>query len=660
MSLQPSARRPMDVLPMPGVVWGLYPLRHEKMPGLQAAWPSATGRIARGSRLGTVAADVRTQQAKWGALERSDREARLRELRALLARDGWRGPLRAEALGCVAETGHRVLGRDAYDCQLQAAGVLLDDKLAEMATGEGKTYAVALAAAVAALAGVPVHVMTANDYLVERDARQLGPFYSALGLTVAVVVASSAPPARRIAYAADITYCTAREVAFDHLRDTLQMTASGSELQRRSRLLTAGSTEAPALLLRGLCMAIVDEVDSLLIDEASMPLVLSEAADDPQQRAACFQALSLARGLRLDEDLSIDRETASMELTAAGEQRLEQASRELDGAWRNRRHRLDLVRAALEALHLLERDRHYVVRDGSVQLLDPLTGRTAPGRVWPRGLQTLVELKEGVVPTPPTTTRAQLSFQRFFARYLRLAGMSGTLTECRGEVKALYRRDIASVPLRKPCRRRLLRARLFADSAGRWRAVVRRVDWLHRRGRPVLVSTDSVDDSRALSRLLAAAGVVHRVLDARHDGDEAGIVAAAGQRGAVTVATQMAGRGTDIGLGPGVAAIGGLHVLCCQDNPSPRLDRQMVGRAARQGDPGSAEIWYALDRPRWRKVAPLLRRCGTRGEFNVVPLAGWLLDAVAKGLQRNDEGRRIRQRRRLLEQDREWQRMLGI
>ena len=374
------------------------------------------------------------------------------------------------------------LGRCPFDTQLHAAGALLDDKFAEMATGEGKTCAAALAAAVAALAGVPVHVMTANDYLVERDAREMGPLYAALGLRVGAVLGASHPDARRSAYACDVTYCTAREVAFDYLRDSLQSTPTGSELQRRSALLAGES--APAPLLRGLCMAILDEADSLLIDEATLPLVLSEAADDAQQRAACFQALTLARGLRVGVEVHIDRAGQRIELDQSGAQRLEQASASLDGAWHNRRHRLDLVGAALEALHLLERDRHYLVRDGRVQLLDALTGRTAPGRAWSRGLQTLVELKEGVAITPTTTTRAQISFQRFFARYLRLCGMSGTLAECRREVRALYRREIVTIALRNPSRRRVLRDRLFVDSQKRWQAVAQACRTAARAGPP--------------------------------------------------------------------------------------------------------------------------------------------------------------------------------
>jgi preprotein translocase subunit SecA len=654
------ARFDPSLPPIPGLVWGRYPQRLDA-PGAASTTPAATALVdavraalAAGlQRLGARAArrraherllEVRAQQRAWQACDAATHGVLLQSLRARLARDGWGGALRAEALGCVAAAGRRALGRDPFDSQLLAAGVLLDDRFAEMATGEGKTYAAALAAAVAALAGVPVHVLTANDYLAQRDAQQLEPLFAALGLSVGTVLATSSPEQRRVAYACALTYCTAREVAFDYLRDGLATAASAPR----------------GTLLRGLCMAILDEADSLLIDEATLPLVLCEPIDDAQQRAACFQALALARELQAGRDLRLDPATGRVDWLDAGVQRLEALSRGLDGGpWRNRRHRQDLVGAAFEALHRLERDRDYVVRDGKVELLDAVTGRAAPGRVWSRGLQTLVELKEGCAPSPATTTRAQISYQRFFARYLRLCGMSGTLAECRGEIRASTGREVLAIELRLPPQRRVLRERLFVDAARRGAAVSRRVAALQAAGRPVLIGTDSVAESQALSARLAVAGVAHRVLNAHHDRAEAEIVAQAGQRGAVTVATRMAGRGTDIVLGPGVTALGGLHVLNCQDNPSRRLDRQLIGRGARQGDPGSAETWRTLDAPHWRCLSSVLARVRKPDDEGAVPLAPRLVRLAAAWLQARDQTRQARQRSRLLEQDRQWERQLG-
>ncbi|MFZ2651432.1 MAG: hypothetical protein WA210_15125 [Burkholderiaceae bacterium] len=672
------AHRPATLLPIPGIVWGAYPQRIEAIAattafGLGTLIDSLRCRITAAvkalqspllrRRDAQLLHAVRAQQASWQALHDNGYAAHLDSLRARLARDGWAGPnhgLRAQALGCAADAGRRSLGRNPFDNQLLAANVLLDDSFAEMATGEGKTYAAALAAAVAGLAGVPVHVMTANDYLVQRDAQQLEPFFAALGLTVGRVLATSNPDARRAAYGCQITYCTAREVAFDYLRDGLAADSAGSELQQRTRRMAGGGAAAP--LLRGLCMALLDEADSLLIDEATMPLVLSQEVADPQQRAACFQALALARQLQPGVDVRVDRAAGRIEWLEQGEQRLEQLGSALQGAWWNRQHRNDMVAAALQALHLLERDQHYLVRDAKVELLDAVTGRAAPGRVWSRGLQTLVELKEGCTPKPATTTRAQISVQRFFAHYLRLSGMSGTLREARAELRALYRREVVLIALRRASLRRVGPDRLFARAKQRWQAVLRRVAELRALGRPVLVGTDSVADSDALSAMLAQAGVPHQVLNARHDDAEADIVAQAGQRGAVTVATRMAGRGTDIALGPGVAALGGLHVISCQDNPSSRLDRQLIGRAARQGDPGSAETLRTLDTPRWQRSrgSSLLRLCRQEDEEGALRAPAWLLRRWSARLQGADEARQIRQRQRLLEQDREWEQRLNF
>jgi preprotein translocase subunit SecA len=599
------------------------------------------------------------RQAEWHSLDETEHGLRLHQLRARLAHEGWAGDAQADALGCVAAACQHTLARNPFDTQLQAAVVLLADQFAEMATGEGKTLAAGLAAAVAALAGVPVHVMTANDYLAGRDAAQLAPLFAKLGLRVGTVVGPSTPAERRAAYACDITYATAREVAFDYLRDGLATIHPGDELKQRARSLIDTPPAPP--LLRGLCMALLDEADSLLIDDASLPLILSESHDDAQQRAACFQALAIARQLVRQQHFDIDAGDRIVFLQP-GHDHVDQLCATLGGAWHNRQHRHDLLNAALVALHVLQRDRHYLVREGRVDLLDAQTGRAAPGRVWSNGLQTLVELKEGCVPSPATTTRAQISFQRFFARYVRLCGMSGTLAECRRELAAVCGRRVVAVAPRRPSLRLLGPDRWYADAAWRRSAIVQRVAELHATGRPVLVGTDSVAESEALAALLAQVGIPHRVLNARHDAAEAQIVSAAGQRGAVTVATQMAGRGTDIALGDGVAALGGLHVLCALDSLSPRLVRQLVGRCARQGDPGSAETWHQRGAPAWADRAGSSVLLGGRkpDEHGRLRVSAVLLQRWAAWLGGLDEGRAARQRQRLLEQDREWQRQLDF
>ncbi len=649
----PTHRRRL-ALARPGLQWGLQPQRREH----EAAWyatPWQRLRLARQALFLDPAEvrDVRVRQHAWTLLG-SDGESALRAaLRARLAADGFTPALRDEALACVAAKAYRVLRRSPYETQLLCARALMDGHLVEMATGEGKTLAVALAAAAIALSGTPVHVMTANDYLAVRDARLHAPLFSALGLRVGMIVATSTPEQRRAAYTADVTYATAREIAFDHLRDDQTLQAAGPEgrgdLARRAARL-AGEA-APALLQRGLCCALLDEADSLLIDEAVMPLVLAEPHDDPQLRAACFQALALARQLQLDEHAVLDTAQQAVHWTPAGLERLESLSAGFGGAWLNRAHREDLAAQALVALHGLHREHDYLVEDGRVELLDRLSGRRAQGRVWSRALQTLVELKEDCRPSPSSRTAAQTSYQRFFARYHHLAGTSGTLAECRGELAAVHGKAVVHVPLRRPSLREDLPPRVFEASCQREAAAVTRIANLQAIGRPVLVGVASVAAAQALSAALAAEGVEHEVLDARHEAGEAAIIARAGRSGAVTVATALAGRGTDIELGPCVAALGGLHVLDLLDTPCARTRRQLIGRAARQGDPGSAETWHAADTAVWtdgfldspRSDAPL-----------------WMVQAASRLQQRLHGWTQRRLRRRLLKQDLAWQRRLGF
>ncbi len=623
----------------------------------------------------------------------------LTHLRARLAHHGLTPAMTCEALALVARLGEQVLARKPYASQLHAALAMLDGQLAEMATGEGKTYAAALAAAVAAMSGTPVHLMTANDYLVQRDAQALAPLYSALGLTVGVVTATSTPAERRAAYRCDITYCTAREVAFDYLRDARAGHVTQSDLQRRAAHLSPAAMPSEGPLLRGLHLALIDEADSLLIDEAAIPLRLSEAAPvtsqsthaDPaaQQRALSFQTLAVARQLVLGRDVLFDATARKVTWTATGHERLAALVEPLGGVWLNRRHCTDLIETALQALHGLKRDRDYLVRDKQLLLLDPVTGRVADGRVWSRGLHALVELKENCTLTAPSQIAAQISLQRFFGRYLKVAGMSGTLRECSGELLRGYGRAVVPVALRAASKRLRHADRVFANSAQRLKAVVARVGELHATGRPVLVGCDSVQATQKVCLALRAAGLQAARLDARHDELEADIVAGAGQLGALTVTTHMAGRGTDIALGVGVAALGGLHVLCCQDNRSARLDRQLLGRSARAGDPGSGEVWRALDAPAWQPdsgwqgavdrlvhaaAAQQLRRRSSAGSTHryqnrhpQTPSAAgtrsaqWLeaWGAWFSWRQAREEARSERKRRQLLEQDLEWHTRTG-
>jgi preprotein translocase subunit SecA len=500
---------------------------------------------------------------------------------------------------------------------------------------------------------MPVHVVTANDYLAARDARTLAPLYAALGLTVAALPAAHEADARRAAYAGDIVYATAREFAFDFLRDRL---AFGEEALQQGA--TSAASPGPPLM-RGLCFALLDEADSILLDEADVPLILSREQPRSARRALLWQALALARRLESQSDFRVDAAARLAVLTPAGERRSAEMASTLGGPWRKARYRREVIELALSALHGCRRDAHYVVRDGAIELLDDVTGRVAEGRVWSRGLHTAVALKEGVAPPPETDTVAQITFQRFFQRYWRVSGLSGTLLEARGELRDVLGASIVRIPLHRPTRLRRLSPCHFADADARWQAVCARVVTLCAQGRPVLVGTDSVADSQALSRRLQAAGVAHHVLNALNDAQEAAIVAAAGCAGAVTVATRMAGRGTDIELDAAARAAGGLHVLSCQRNPSKRLDRQLAGRAARHGDPGSAEAWLLHPSLTESPAASVDSLLSWNAHLTSAPSA-WIALARLRWTQWCEARRRAALRRMLLRDDRRWEGRLAF
>lgn len=597
--------------PFPGVVWGDYPqAQPAAVPsGVMAAFRGLRAVVApRRAPYETFAGSVLTRVAAAGPLDAAAIAGRLGGLRVLLAaRSEWNEAALLDSFALACAAFESSLGIRPYASQVMAARVMLDDRLVEMATGEGKTVAIALAAAVAALGGTPVHVITANDYLAARDAKAMAPVFAALGLDAAAVTQPLASHQRRQAWACAIAYCTAKELVFDYLRDGMSRPRGLAELQQRAQRLAgpgaAGASALPAAqpLLRGLCMAIVDEADTVLIDEASVPLVLSQPGAGAGEQEFLAQAARCASGMKQGEHF---------DLAAGGGVRLADEGRVGLAAWpaspvaaqNDPRHREDAVRLALTAMHLLQRDRDYVVQDGQVTLIDATTGRTAPGRAWSRGLHQLVEMKEGCALTGRNSTVSQITYQRFFPRYLRLCGMSGTIRGSTGELDAVYGLATVAVPTRLPSRRQQEPLQLYPDSAGLWAAVAARVAQVHATGRPVLVGTGSVGESLQLSAVLSAAGLQHALLNARQDSEENAIVAAAGRRGRITVATSMAGRGTDIQLEDSVLALGGLHVILCQHNASRRIDRQFIGRAGRRGEPGSVQVMLALDFPlfvRW-------------------------------------------------------------
>ena len=609
-------------------------------------------RAARGERLLPLAAAHGPAVAGLG-------ERRLREsaadLREPLRRQGFADEPVARAFALVREAASRALGERHYDVQLLGGRVLLAGLVAEMETGEGKTLTATLPGCTAALAGIPVHIVTVNDYLAARDADWMGPIYRALGLTVGVIVHGMQPEERRAAYGCDVTYCTNKELTFDYLRDRLVLGRQADRIQLQIERLAGEGARARRLLLRGLHYAIVDEADSVLVDEARTPLIISGrgegTAEATGERRVYERALSLAAALAPGRDFVVEARERSVRLTEGGQARLRDLAQPLGGVWGGRLRREELARQALVARHLFERDRHYLVSDGRVQIIDEFTGRLMADRSWEQGLHQLIEVKEDCPVTRRHDALARISYQRFFRRYLRLAGMTGTAREVAGELWRVYRLAVVTVPTNRPLDRRAWPDRVHRTAAGRWQAVVERVGAIHRSGRPVLLGTRSVAASEHVSRLLTEAGLPHRVLNARQDRQEAEIIAQAGREGRVTVATNMAGRGTDIRLAPGVAAHGGLHVIATERHEARRIDRQLFGRCGRQGDPGSHEAIVSLEDElltahggMWRRLALLL--AGPDG-----PARRWIARLAFRRAQRAAERLHERMRADLLKLD---------
>ena len=645
-----------NALPQPGLIWGLYP--EKRIASKDRSWAKRFNAAA--MRLGRpglrhyeqiAQRSLEREHAMRALSDRAFSEA-VRTLRQQLARDGFSTDNRIQAFALTGEACRRHLGMSPFATQRIAAAIMLDNRLAEMATGEGKTLVAALTAVTGALAGIPVHIITANEYLVGRDAAKLRPVYVALGLSVGAVQQNMDSRARRAEYAHDITYCTAKELVFDYLRDMPVRSLYRTELAWHAAHFSENDS-SQATLLRGLCMAVIDEADSILIDEARVPLIISELIDNASKRAAEADILQRAAALRPHIDFTPNAHALTVALTDAGRAALEERVADLHPVWHNRRHREENLCLALAALHLFQRDRHYLVRDDGVHIIDEITGRVSPGRTWSRGLHQFIELKEQCTVSSEAVTRAQITYQRFFPRYLRLCGMSGTLTESRAELAQVYGLPIVRVPLRQPDRRVDLGQRVFLRRTRQWQAVAQRIAEFVPSGRPVLIGTDSVADSDSLSAHLTQQGIAHTVLNARNDQHEANIVALAGHAGSVTVATNMAGRGTDIPLGPGVAELGGLHVMSCQMNSARRIDRQLKGRCARQGDAGSVETVLCLESPLMQRALPgwLMRMAQRAAQPDSGLLPGWLGNLLTGFTQRMEESRQQAQRAQMLHYD---------
>jgi preprotein translocase subunit SecA len=557
------------------------------------------------------------------------------------------------ALALVREVARRETGEEPFKVQVMGALALYHGRIIEMLTGEGKTLTGSLAAPLIAWRYRHLHVLTVNDYLAARDARSREPIYRRCRLSVGAITHELDTADRFDVYARSIVYGTPKQITADWLRDQIRLGRVKTAWAGRQVLASTGAASYGPMI-PGLRAALVDEADAVLIDEGVVPLIIARARREDEMSDAYIQASAVAAMLDEGPDYTVDHLRKKVELRRRGRSRCEEAFAKLsDPIFRARRRAEELVRQALVARHCYIRGHQYQIVDGQVVIVDEYTGRFLPDRSWEHGLHQAVEAKEGLEVTADRETLARMSFQRFFRSYPFLCGMTGTASDAIAEIERVYERPVSVIPTNRPMIRQDGGIRAFRTSEGRWDAVVDSILAIHAQGRPVLVGTRSIEASEALSERLEARGLEHRVLNANFDQDEATMIAQAGRAGAITVATNMAGRGTDIKLDEEARKAGGLHVLLTEMHGAKRIDRQFVGRSGRQGDPGSSRIFVSLEDELIEHNAPRLRRLarwrlGGKREDLGSPAWARLLFRTA---QRSAEARARRNRAAVLRQD---------
>lgn len=525
-------------------------------------------------KMRAIVDEINGLEPSLSGLSDSSLAAKTQEFKKRLADGETLDDILPEAFAVVREASKRVLGMRHFDVQLIGGITLHRGNIAEMRTGEGKTLVATLPVYLNALTGKGVHVVTVNDYLAKRDSEWMGKLYRALGLSVGLIVANLDYNQRKLAYASDITYGTNNEFGFDYLRDNMVI-------------------HAEQMVQRPLNYAIVDEVDSILIDEARTPLIIS----GPGERStdSYYTLAKVVPQLVAGEDYTIDEKQKTIAPTESGIAKVEKMLK-IENLYDSANLELNhLLNASLRAYAMMHRDKDYVVKDGQVVIVDEFTGRLMFGRRYSDGLHQAIEAKEGLKVERESQTLASITFQNYFRMYEKLAGMTGTAKTEEQEFNNIYGLEVYEIPPNKPLLRKDLPDLIFKTKKAKYKAVVKDVVERHKKGQPVLVGTTSITQSEQLSDMLLKSGVPHNVLNAKHHEKEAEIVANAGQRGMVTIATNMAGRGTDISLGEGVAELGGLHILGTERHESRRIDNQLRGRSGRQGDPGSSQFFLSLE-----------------------------------------------------------------
>jgi len=537
-----------------------------------------------------------------------------------------------EAFAVAREAARRTVQMRPFDVQVIGGLVLHEGKIAEMKTGEGKTLAATMPLYLNALTGKGAHLVTVNDYLAKRDAQWMGPIYEFLGMSIGVVVHGMSDDERRAAYHADITYGTNNEFGFDYLRDNMKFVLED-------------------FVQREFHYAIVDEVDSILIDEARTPLIISGPSEESTDKY--YRINQIIPRLKRSQDYTVDEKSRTVVLTEEGVSHVESYLKVTNLFEPKNIELLHHVNQALKAHTIFKRDVDYLVRDGKVIIVDEFTGRVMPGRRYSDGLHQALEAKEKVTIEQENQTLASITFQNYFRMYRKLAGMTGTADTEAAEFKKIYNLDVAVIPTNMPMIRADYTDVIYKTEKEKFNAIIEETKELHKTKRPVLVGTISIEKSELLSKYLTRTGIKHHVLNAKHHEKEAEIIAQAGQPGMVTISTNMAGRGTDIKLGDGVAEVGGLHILGTERHESRRIDNQLRGRSGRQGDKGSSRFYLSLEDDLLRifggeRISSIMERIGIEEDQ---PIEHRLISKAIENAQKRVEGQNFEMRKHLLEYD---------
>jgi preprotein translocase subunit SecA len=587
-------------------------------------------------------------------------DANISDIRELFVRGRHDHEVVRRALALVREVARRQTGEEPFVVQLMAALALYHARIVEMLTGEGKTLTGSIVAPLLAWRHRHVHIFTVNDYLARRDAHSRQGIYKRCLLSAGAIVQEADPAERFGIYAQPIVYGTPKQITADWLRDQIRLGAQTTAWSGRQQMILGGGgpgSSSAGPMIPGLRAALVDEADAVLIDEGVVPLIIAQSRRSDDMSEVYRAAAKIASALDEGPDYTIDHLRRRAEIKPRGQHRCEQIFETLqEPIWRARRRAMELIRQGLVARHCYLSGHQYQIVDGRVVIVDEYTGRFLPDRNWEHGLHQAVEAKEAVEVTADRETLARMSFQRFFRTYPFLCGMTGTAADATGEMEQVYSRPVMVIPTNKPVIRTQYPTRIFKTAESRWSAVVQSIEDLHAQGRPILVGTRSIEASEHLSQRLAARGLAHRTLNANFDKEEADLIVDAGRGGlnaSITVATNMAGRGTDIKPDEAAVKAGGLHVILTEMHGAKRIDRQFIGRAGRQGDPGSAQIFVSLEdelvRLHATRGATWLKRTATSTELSGQHRE--IARRVFRLAQRASEARARRGRAGVLRQD---------